>query len=607
MAVTNNATILETHDGTAPTYTSIGGGQGAGTETNFFFRGVTASSRKMSGVTKNGFFFAPAAGSFNLSAAGTHVKVFINAITQAGFTDYWFRIGSSTTVYEEFNVTTAFYDNDAGGWIPHWVEVDAGTDTGSPDFTAVTDFAVICSMNSISGNVKNWVTDQAHSATRPVMTWDGTGGDLDDFITSEITDGFGALKLSNGLYTCFASLQIGSSTSTTFNAVGNTIAFPDATWLPAASTWMGLDFDLSHASTDLDWRAGAIISGNPSGATARKPDIIVTGTSGVVDFSGRAFDGMRALDFTTGVTANDCVITNSGSVGALGADLVGASILTPAVAANTSGLIWNVNTEPDGLLDDMTFTKTSGTAHHAIEFGTAIADAASFTLRGCAFGTDFSGTEDGSTGDETFHFLDTTGSITINLVNCSGNFGYRTEGVGVTIVADPVMATITVQDTASPPVVISSARVFLEASDGSGPLPFEDSVSIVQTGGTATVTHSAHGLETNNYVVIRGVAENEYNKVAQITVVDAGEYTYSVDSGAASPATGSPVSSGVIISGLTNGSGIIVDTRTYSADQPFKGWARKSSGSPFYQNGNLSGIIDATDGFAASISLASDE
>jgi hypothetical protein len=290
-----------------------------------------------------------------------------------------------------------------------------------------------------------------------------------------------------------------------------------------------------------------------------------------------------------------------------GANLSGSSILVPNISANTSGLIWNVNTDPDGLLDEMEFTKTSGLAHHAIEFGTAIADAADFTLRGCEFGTDFSGTEDGSVGDETFHFLDTTGSITLNLVECGGNFGYRTEGVAVSIITDPVTVTITVTDNASPPVVIEDARVFLEASSGSGPLPFEDSVAIVQSGGTATVTHAAHGLETNKYVVIRGAAENEYNKVAQVTVVDPGEYTYAVDSGVSSPATGSPAATGVIISGLSNPSGIIADTRTYSGNQPFKGWARKSSAQPFYTSGNLSGIISSVDGFTASISLLSDE
>jgi len=179
--------------------------------------------------------------------------------------------------------------------------------------------------------------------------------------------------------------------------------------------------------------------------------------------------------------------------------------------------------------------------------------------------------------------------------------------VAVTIITDPVTIALTVQTSASPPVAIGSARVFIETSDGTGPLPFEESVSIVQTSGTATVTHTAHGLSTDHYVVIRDAVPNEYNKVAQITRTDDDTYTYSVDSGATSPATGSPIASAVIISGLTNGSGVASDTRTYSSNQPFKGWARKSSAQPYYQNGPITGTISSTDGFTASIALLSDE
>ena len=107
--------------------------------------------------------------------------------------------------------------------------------------------------------------------------------------------------------------------------------------------------------------------------------------------------------------------------------------------------------------------------------------------------------------------------------------------------------------------------------------------------------------------MIRDAVPNEYNKVAQITRVDDDEYTYSVDSGASSPATGSPIASAVIISALSTGAGVTSDTRTFSSNQPFKGWARKSSGSPYYQNGPITGTISSTGGFTASIALLSDE
>jgi hypothetical protein len=440
-----------------------------------------------------------------------------------------------------------------------------------------------------------------------VLTWDGTGGDLDDFITTELSAGVGALKLLNGLYTCFANLQIGSATSTTFDMAGETVAFPDATWLPSASIWMGLDFDLSHASTVITATGGSVISGNPAGASARKPDIIVTGTSGALDFSGRSFDGMRIVTFTTGVTAKNCAFANCGAIDAVGADLAGSSVLTPTVAANTSGLIWNTNTDPAGELDDMTFSKTSGVAHHAIEFGLNV-PTTSMTLNNCAFGTDFSATEDGSVGDETFHFLDTTGTITLNLVGCTGNFGYRTEGVVVTIVADPATTKITAEEADGTP--IENARVFLETADnggGSG-FPYQAATSsLTQASGTATLTASAvHGLATGDKVVVRGAAEEPYNSVVAITVTSTTVFTYPIDSGATSPAGGTPIFSYVPIQGLTDSNGEISSSKVWPASQGLIGWARKSSAAPFFKQTAIS-IADASGGTDLLVALQPDE
>ena len=48
----------------------------------------------------------------------------------------------------------------------------------------------------------------------------------------------------------------------------------------------------------------------------------------------------------------------------------------------------------------------------------------------------------------------------------------------------------------------------------------------------------------------------------------------------------------VVLEGLTNASGIIEDTSfTYTSDVPVYGWTRKSSSSPFYKQGVISGTI----------------
>ncbi len=58
------------------------------------------------------------------------------------------------------------------------------------------------------------------------------------------------------------------------------------------------------------------------------------------------------------------------------------------------------------------------------------------------------------------------------------------------------------------------------------------------TGGTATLAVSTHGYSTGDLVVVEGANEAEYNGEFQITVLDAGTFTYSMTC-TTSPATGS--------------------------------------------------------------------
>lgn len=65
--------------------------------------------------------------------------------------------------------------------------------------------------------------------------------------------------------------------------------------------------------------------------------------------------------------------------------------------------------------------------------------------------------------------------------------------------------------------------------------------SLSQTGGTATLTtSSAHGLQVGDRVLVAGADQTEYNDTQTIlTVPSTTTFTFSVDSGATSPATGS--------------------------------------------------------------------
>ena len=67
------------------------------------------------------------------------------------------------------------------------------------------------------------------------------------------------------------------------------------------------------------------------------------------------------------------------------------------------------------------------------------------------------------------------------------------------------------------------------------------SISITRVGATATVTHTAHGYNDQESILISGCTQTEYNGVFTITVVDANTYTYTVTGAPATPATGTPL------------------------------------------------------------------
>lgn len=65
-----------------------------------------------------------------------------------------------------------------------------------------------------------------------------------------------------------------------------------------------------------------------------------------------------------------------------------------------------------------------------------------------------------------------------------------------------------------------------------------DTVTITRSGGTASVSHTAHGFATGQRVLIAGAQQGPYNGIHQITVTGLNDYTYSVTGTPATPATG---------------------------------------------------------------------
>ena len=318
------------------------------------------------------------------------------------------------------------------------------------------------------------------------------------------------------------------------------------------------------------------------------------------------FENVGFIDFGvtilgSGSTLSNCRWIGSGIVTANGATLVGSAFSGYEGTADTSPLIWDTATDPNGELDNMTFTKGTA-ATHAIEFGTT--SPLTMTITGM---TSIGYNNADTNNDSTFHVKRTSGTVTINVVGGSGNFTYKSEGATVVIVIDPIATEIHVVDIITGGD-IQNARVFLVASDGTGDLPFEESVTITRVTTVATVAHTAHGLVVGDIALIAGADQQEYNGAQTVvTVPGVNSYTFTVAGSPTTPATGIITSTGGYFNDLTSAGGLVTDTRTIASDQPVTGIVRKATASPFYKSSPLTGTVDNVTGLSVLVQLIKDE
>jgi len=354
--------------------------------------------------------------------------------------------------------------------------------------------------------------------------------------------------------------------------------------------------EVNHASSIVNWDN---VIFKALGTTS--PGRMLVNANADLNLSSCQFIDMGAFTFGgTGSEFLSCIFMSCGLITVAGGKLNGSQILTSTVAADASAINWNVATDPDGYLDDLTVSKGTND-HHAIEFGTS--SPTSITIRGLdASGFHASNGQNSST----FYVARTSGTVTISCVGCSGNMTYKSAGADVVIIEDPVTVKCTVVDTDG--TKIQNARVLIKAADGTGPFPFDATVTIVNSGTTATVTHNSHGMATNDYVVISGASLEANNGVWQITKINDNSYSYTMSSTPGSSPTGTIKCTFVALYGLSSALGVVSTSRVYSSNQPITGWARKATTSPgLYKPGTISGEVDSSDGLTATAVLIVDE
>lgn len=367
-----------------------------------------------------------------------------------------------------------------------------------------------------------------------------------------------------------------------------------------------------------------------SGASATATATVVGGsiwtftanaTNTVTNLYGSTFSEMKTATFGAAVTVRGCTFDNFGNITANGTFFDSCTFqnlrtatpisATYAVDATTTiptltnckflnsatALRWPISSfDTNGALNGTSFT--SGGTGHAIEFtGTAT----SRTLTNVTF----SGyaAVDGSTGNEAIYVNIASGTMTLTIAGSGNTPSIRTAGATVTVVAGAVSVTITTTDVSG--TAIQNANVYLPVIAG-GPFPYQASVTISNSGTTATVTHTAHGLATNDKVIIKGASLQANNGVFTITKINTNSYSYTMGSSPGSSPTGTITSTFVVLYGLTDASGQITMSRVFSSAQPISGWARKSTSPSFYKTALITGSVSATSGFSATALLIAD-
>lgn len=615
--VTFDGTRVNDSDSVTDWSNYLGGGPAPASEPQLRYQysgtgSVGAVNRKVtSTAARQGVEYDPGAGAVDMTAANRRLwfaKVYIADYGDLNAT--WgveLRFGSASTQVHTYNVAgtganrSVFNNYPAkGGYLI--VAIDPSTAawreaSGSVTLTAVDYWAVGAQFVSGGAKSENVAMDAIDIGRGLLLT--GTTGTFIDFLTTDqgtIANRWGVVDGSAPIVNCRGLLTIGSATATTFSDSTSIVLFVDGYHGPGH---VGTLFDLQNASSTGIVMGAQLIGLGSSTTSDTRPDFTVSGTSGDMTISG-VLQNHRNVVLTSAALVDGADI-EADDLAVGGAEIKNATI-RPTSAANVA------------MTDDATFGTSSGIhdttfvqggSGHAIELTTGSA----FTFTNIDFsgfgGTAGSNPTANSGATDAAVFNDTGGAVTIT-VSGGTNLSVRNgAGATTTVVTNVVNYSVTAATVDGTPV--QSANVFLEAANGTGSLPYQESVTIVNSGTTATVTHTGHGLATGDKVVIRGASLNVNNGVYTISVSDTNTYTYTLPSAPGSSPTGTITSTWVALFGTTDVNGEISGSRAIATAQPVVGRVRKSSSAPYYKNSPLNSTIPTSGTLPLTAVMLSDD
>lgn len=428
-------------------------------------------------------------GSAAITAAGKVFRAWFNTVnlpymgTLAGANPYELLFYDGTTTTRRPVLGS---DNYEGGWVYVFQDMDLVTTTNS--WTA----------NVTLANVQRWGWTTGHdsNAKNVINCWadafryldgyyltGGTSGDkvtIADVFTADMggatPSAYGIVQRSRGIYFGTGTLQIGNGATTTwFEMDGEVLQFIDTVGYMEISAGL---YEISATGAGCDCVINGCVIRGPSTGDSTRVYFDFSDTNHTLTFTGNLIVNGGTIVFASGQTVTGNIFDDCLQITHGGADMDGCRIQGYEGTAGTAALYYNVNADPSGEMDGMTFIKGTATTH-AIELGPNTPS--SITLNDWTV----SGYNASNGQNDSVIYNNSGKAITVNIAGNTGTISYRNgTGASTVIASDPATTTITVRDI-NDNSLIEGARVLLIAADGTGDLPYQESVTITRGSDTA--------------------------------------------------------------------------------------------------------------------------
>ncbi len=498
----------------------------------------------------------------------------------------------STTNYKKWYMDGSDTMPITPGWVPYTLDAAQAADVSAGTLTlaSVKNIGFICRQNSgITTTVSNQFVDAVRAGTGVTLTT-SAGTDVATFDSIFAVDNltanrWGVLTQRDGIYYGSGKLNVGATNQTNVcNLVDSDQVFIWRKNIVASTFYEFVLRGAAGLKTTFELSSCVV-----RGQSGQKWNINADANSNVKLY-GCSLANLNTAVLSSGSILDACSVSDSGTIEVNGAQLTGCTF--------ADHISTQVKVDATGEMASITgcVFNSAGTGH-AVE----ITAAGTYELVDLTF-TDYA-VANGSTGNEAIYVNVASGSVVLNVTG--GNTpSYRTAGATVAIASGTVTASLTATDVTG--AAIENAQVMVKAAAG-GPLPVDVTVTIANSGTTATVTHASHGLATNDKVLIKGASHAANNGVFTVTVTGTNTYTYTMASAPGSDPTGPIKATFVVLSGTTNAAGQISMSRVFPSNQPVVGWARKSSGAPYYKTGQVAGTVNSSTGASFSALLILDQ